>query len=70
MSQAYKYRRGDRVEIVMGAHKDATGIVESLVFQRTVDFPNDYAAGYHVVLGDGRMVTVRWEQVGVPSAPR
>lgn len=63
MSQAYKYRRGDRVVIVLGSHKGATGTVESLVFQRTVDYPDDYAAGYHVVLEDGRMVTVRWNQV-------
>ena len=63
MSQAYKYRRGDRVMIVSGSHKGATGTVESLVFQRTVDYPNDYAAGYHVVLGDGWMVTARWDQV-------
>jgi len=39
------------------------GIVDSAVFQRTVDYPNEYAAGYHVVLEDVRVVTVRWDQV-------
>ena len=41
------------------------GIVESLVFQRTVDYPDDYAAGYHVALEDGQTVTVRWDQVAL-----
>jgi len=49
--------------IVSGSHKCATGTVESLVFQRIVDYPNDYSAGYHVVVEDGRMGTVRWDQV-------
>jgi len=37
--------------------------VESAVFQRTVDYPDEYSAGYHVVLDDGTVVTVRMEQV-------
>ena len=28
-----------------------------------VDYPVEYAAGYHVVLDDERVVTVRWDQV-------
>ena len=69
VSQAYKYRRGDRVMIVSGSHKGATGTVESLVFQRTVDHPDESAAGYHVVLEDVRIVTVRWDQVATRSYP-
>lgn len=65
VSQAYKYRRGDRVTIVSGSHNGAMGSVESLVFQRTVDYPDDYAAGYHVALEDGQTVTVRWDQVAL-----
>ena len=38
-----------------------TGVVDSAVFQKTVDFPNEYSAG--VVLEDERVVTVRWDQV-------
>ena len=37
--------------------------MEATVFQKTVDYPNEYAAGYHVVLEDERVVTVRWDQV-------
>ena len=64
VSQSYKFRRGDRVVIVSGSHRGTTGTVESLVFQRTVDYPNEFAAEYHVVIEDRRMVTVRWDQVG------
>jgi hypothetical protein len=39
------------------------GVVDSAVFQKTVDYPEEYAAGYHVVLEDERVVTVRWDQV-------
>ena len=63
VSHSYKFRRGDRVVIASGSHAGASGTVESLVFQRTVDYPNEYAAGYHVVKDDGRTVTVRWDQL-------
>lgn len=33
------------------------------MFQKTVDHPEEYAPGYHVVLDDGLVVTVRVEQV-------
>jgi len=33
------------------------------VFQKTLDYPDDHAAGYHVVLEDENVVTVRWDQV-------
>jgi hypothetical protein len=33
--------------------------VDSAVFQRTVDQPDEYAPGYHVVLDNGEVVTVR-----------
>jgi len=59
----YRFKRGDSVTIISGRHKGAIGVVDSAVFQRTVDYPDEYAPGYHVVLGDGRVVTVRWDQV-------
>ena len=31
--------------------------------QLTVDYPDEFAPGYHVILGDGRVVTVNWDQV-------
>ena len=33
------------------------------MFQRSVDYPDDQHPGYHVVLDDERVVTVRWDQV-------
>ena len=56
-------RRGDRVRIISGKYAGHTGTVESNVYQRTVDFPDEFANGYHVMLDTGVLVTVRWEQV-------
>ena len=39
------------------------GAVNSAVFQRTVDYPDEYSPGYHAVLDDGPVVTVRWDQL-------
>ena len=36
-------------------------MVDSRVFQKPVDFPDEYAPGYHMVLDDGRVTTVRWD---------
>ena len=63
MSYQWRFKRGDPVRIVSGQYSGATGTVDSCVFQRSVDYPEEYAAGYHVVLSDGRVVTV---QVGWP----
>ena len=63
MSHYYLFKRGDPVRILWGAYAGINGVVDSAVFQRTVDYPNDYSAGYHVVLDDERVVTVRWDQV-------
>ena len=46
-----------------GHYAGAVGVVDSAVFQRTVDYPDNHAAGYHVVLDDENMLRVRWEQV-------
>jgi hypothetical protein len=51
------------MRIGWGRYAGATGVVDSAVFQKTVDYPDDYSAGYHVVLEDERVVTVRWDQV-------
>ena len=63
MSYVYKFKRGDRVSIGSGKHAGSEGRVESAVFQRSVDYPDEFAPGYHVVLDDERLVTVRWDQV-------
>ena len=51
--------------IISGSHSGSAGTVESVVFQQSVDYPDDYAAGYHVVLADGGTITVRWDKLRV-----
>ena len=63
MGHYYRFKRGDAVTVTFGRYKGANGIVDSAVFQRTVDYPDEYAPGYHVVLDAGPVVTVRWDQV-------
>ena len=36
---------------------------ESNVYQRTVDYPDEWHNGFHVMLDSEKLVTVRWEQV-------
>ena len=40
-----------------------TGTIESNVYQKTVDCPDKWAKGYHVMLDTGVLVTARWEHV-------
>ena len=63
MGHYYRFSRGDRVVIVSGQRAGVPGVVDSAVFQRTIDHPDDLAPGYHVVLADDAVVTVRWDQV-------
>ena len=37
--------------------------MEANVFQLTVDYPEEYAEGFHVALDDGKVVTLRRDQV-------
>ena len=64
MGHSYRFKRGDRVRIVAGKHAGSEGWVESAVFQRTVDYPDEFAPGYHDILDTDEVVTVRWDQVG------
>ncbi len=63
MGHFYRFKRGDPVTIVSGRYRGCTGLVDSAVFQRTVDFPDEYSPGYHVALAEGTVVTVRWDQI-------
>ena len=63
MSYVYKFIRGDRVKIISGMYVGATGTVDSKVFQHSVDYPEELGPSYHVVLDDGKVVTVRVGQV-------
>lgn len=63
MGHYYHFKRGDPVIITSGSYRGYQGVADSAVFQKTVDYPDEYAPGYHLVLDDGRVVTVRWDQV-------
>ena len=63
MSSSYRFRRGDRVRIISGKHKGASGTVDSKVFQRSVDLPDEHTPSYHVVLDSELLVTVNVKQV-------
>lgn len=65
MGHYYRFKRGDRVVIVSGQRSEMMGVVDSAVFQRTIDHPEDVSPGYHVVLADNAVVTVRWDQVKI-----
>ena len=39
------------------------GTVESNVYQRTLDYPDEWHNGFHVWLDTEVLVMVRWEQV-------
>ncbi len=53
-------RRGDRVKITSGKYAGHTGTVESNVYERTVDWPDEYNNGHHIMLETGELVTVWW----------
>ncbi len=65
MGHYYRFKRGDRVVIVSGQRSGVLGVVDSAVFQRTIDHPEDVSPGYHVVLPDNAVVTVGWDQVKI-----
>ena len=67
MGHYYRFKRGDHVVIVSGQWAGVLGVVDSAVFQRTIDHPEDVSPGYHVVLPDNAVVTVRWDQVKIPG---
>ena len=56
-------RRGEQVKIKGGRYDGATGTVDSVVFQRTEDRPNEFEHGYHLVLDCGTVITVSKVQV-------
>ncbi len=33
------------------------------MYQRTADYPDEFANGHHIMLDSEMLVTVRWEQV-------
>ncbi len=39
------------------------GTVDSVVCQKSYDYPDEVSPGYHIALEDGKRVTLRWDQV-------
>ena len=37
--------------------------MEANAYQRTVDYPDEWATGFHIMLDTEELVTVRWDQV-------
>ena len=60
-------RRGDRVIIISGTYEGHTGTIEANVYQNTVEYPDELANGYHVMLDTEELVTVRWDQAEAPG---
>ena len=56
-------RRGDRVIITSGSCEGHGGTVEANVYQKTVDYSEEWSNGYHVMLDTEELVTVRCDQV-------
>ena len=57
----YRFKRGDRVTIIR--YEGVAGVVDSAVFQRTFDYPDEYAPGSQFVLDTGEVVAIRWDQL-------
>ncbi len=63
--QTWMRRGGDRVTFTTGKYAGHQGTVESNVYQRTVDYPDEWHNGHYVMLDKEVLVAVRWEQVDV-----
>lgn len=63
MDIRYRYKRGTRVHILSGIYQGLTDTVESCVFQTSIDHQDERAPGYHVILQDGRVSTIRWDKL-------
>ena len=63
MPPPYRFRRGDRVQIILGKHKGATGTIDASVFHRSVDLPNEHTPCHQVLLDSELVVTVNVKQV-------
>jgi len=49
--------------IIDGRYAGQTRAVESNVYQRTADYPDELANGHHIMLDIDELVTVRHDQV-------
>ena len=64
MGHCDRFKRGDPVTIVPGLYKGHTGLIDSAVFQRTVDYtPTSTPLATTSSWTRGVWVTSRWDQV-------
>ena len=59
----HRFGRGDTVRFISGTFEVFWGTVDSVVCQKSYDFPDEVSPGYHLTLEDGKWVTLRWDQV-------
>ena len=50
-------------------YESAIGVDDSAVFQHTLDYPDEYAPGYHVVSDTGRVVRAGLRQESANGSP-
>ena len=55
------------MRITTGKYAGESGTIESNVYQRTVDYPDEWANGLRVMLDTEEVVTVRWRAGAVSS---
>lgn len=55
--------RGAKVMVKSGRHAGKAATVEANVYQKSVDYPDEYGTCYHLTLADGSWATVRAQQV-------
>ena len=67
MGGYYKFRRGDKVIINSERYKGVSGGVDSAVFQRTADYPDQYVPCYHFIPTLGRRTLSRGSRCGGTS---
>jgi len=48
---------------IPGRDRGLADVVDSAVFQKYLDYPGESAGGYHVVVDDERVGTVRWDHI-------
>ena len=53
----------DWVRIISVRYESHTRTVEANVYQKTVDYPDEWANGFNVMLDSEELVTVRLDQV-------
>ena len=53
----YRHGGGDTVWVISGAFEGLLGTVDSVVCQKSYDYPDEVSPGYHITHEDGRWVT-------------